>query len=59
MANKVKIKTVGELKKLIKDLPDWAEFQVSFDGENIKRETVVEADQGTSWISPYVLITEC
>lgn len=58
MADKVKIKTVGELKKLIQGLPDWAEVQVSFDGETIKREVVVRADQGTSWIEPHVFITE-
>ena len=50
----VTIKTVKELKELLKKIPDCAEVQHTGLDDNIISGVKVNYSEGTSWSNPYV-----
>ena len=50
----VKIKTVKELKELLKKLPDYADVEHEGIDEEVVKGVSVNYSEGTSWSSPYI-----
>lgn len=54
---RTKIMTVGELKKLLAKLPDYAKVQHSDYDDSIYNGLEVNYSEGTSWSEPYFCVT--
>lgn len=52
----VKVKTVKELKELLKKIPDYAEVQHVDMDDNIVQGIEINYSEGTPWSLPYACV---